>query len=44
MRVLRIGVPDLFTESGDPALLFQKYAMDAQSVAASVEKALRELI
>jgi transketolase len=44
MRVLRIGVPDVFTESGDPALLFQKYAMDAQSVAASVERALRELI
>jgi transketolase len=43
MPVLRIGVPDVFTESGDPALLFQKYAMDVQSVAARVEKALREL-
>ena len=43
MPVLRIGVPDVFTESGDPALLFQKYAMDAQSVATRVEAALREL-
>jgi transketolase len=41
--VLRIGVPDVFTESGDPALLFSKYAMDAQSVAARVEKALHKL-
>ena len=41
--ILRIGVPDVFTESGDPALLFQKYAMDAPSVAARVEKALQEL-
>ncbi len=40
--VLRIGVPDVFTESGDPALLFQKCGMDAASVAARVEKALKE--
>jgi transketolase len=44
MPLLRIGVPDVFTESGDPVLLFQKYAMDAQSVAARVEKVLRGLI
>jgi transketolase len=43
MPVLRIGVPDVFTESGDPALLFQKYSMDAQSVAARVENALQEM-
>jgi transketolase len=40
--VYRIGVPDVFTESGDPVLLFQKYAMDAPSVAIRIENFLRE--
>jgi transketolase len=40
--VLRIGVPDVFAESGEPSLLFNKYAMDAQSVSARVEKAFKE--
>ncbi len=40
LPVMRIGVPDVFAESGDPALLFKKYAMDAHSVAARVDEAL----
>jgi len=43
MSVLRIGVPDVFAESGDPASLFHKYAMDAPSVADRVENALKKL-
>ena len=39
--VLRIGVPDVFAESGDPLLLFNKYAMDAGSIAARVAAALK---
>jgi transketolase len=38
--VLRIGVPDVFAESGDPLLLFNKYAMDAGSIVARVAAAL----
>jgi transketolase len=43
MRLLRIGVPDCFAESGEPGVLFSKFGMDAQSVASRVEKALREI-
>jgi transketolase len=42
VRVLRIGVPDVFAESGDPALLFQKFGMDAASVSNRVERVLKE--
>jgi transketolase len=31
-RILRIGVPDQFSESGDPTLLFRKFGMDADSI------------
>jgi transketolase len=40
-RLLRIGVPDCFAESGDPEILFRKYGMDALSIASRVEKALQ---
>jgi len=40
--VLRIGVPDVFAESGEPSLLFHKYALDAGSIATKVEKAFKE--
>lgn len=42
-RVLRIGVPDTFAESGDPMLLFKKYQMDPDSIATRVEVALESL-
>jgi transketolase len=43
LPVLRIGVPDVFAESGDPASLFRKYAMDALSVADRVENVFKKV-
>jgi transketolase len=40
-RLLRIGIPDRFAESGDPALLFRKFGMDAASAARRITAALR---
>lgn len=35
-RVLRIGVPDVFAESGAPQELFRKFGMDAESVTSKI--------
>jgi transketolase len=42
-RILRIGVPDRFAESGPPGVLFSQFGMDAQSVASRVERALDDI-
>jgi transketolase len=39
-RVLRIGVPDSFSESGSPAELFHKFGMDADSIVTRIMSAL----
>jgi transketolase len=31
-KIIRIGVPDAFSESGDPQTLFQAFKMDAESI------------
>jgi transketolase len=40
--LIRIGVMDLFTESGDPKGLFKKYHMDAQYVFKSITQYLKK--
>ncbi len=40
VKVVRLGVPDTFAESGEPARLFEKYGLDARSVASRVENIL----
>jgi len=35
-RMLRIGIPDRFAESGDPTLLFKNFGMDAVSAAEKI--------
>lgn len=40
-RMLRIGVPDVFGESGSPADLYRKYGLDAEGIAKKVREFLR---
>lgn len=39
-RVIRVGFPDVFLESGDDESIFRKYGMDAEGIAATVRRAL----
>jgi len=39
-RLTRLGLPDVFGESGSPADLYRKYRLDAPGIAASVRDAL----
>jgi transketolase len=38
--VVRVGVPDTFTESGDPVELFKKYGMSAEHIVEAAHRAL----
>ena len=39
-RVIRVGFPDIFLESGDDELIFAKYGMDAEGIVSTVKRAL----
>ncbi|MBN2126814.1 MAG: transketolase family protein [Candidatus Diapherotrites archaeon] len=41
-KVVRIGVPDLFGESGKPKELWHKYGLDAESIMKTIELNLKE--
>ncbi len=41
-RVIRIGVPDLFGESGKPFELWKKYGLTAESIVKTIELNLKE--
>jgi len=41
-KLLRIGVRDTFTESGDPKLLYQKYNMDKDTVVEKIKKTINK--
>lgn len=41
-RLLRIGLPDVFGESGDPAELLAKFKLDAAGIADQVRRALKQ--
>ncbi len=39
-RVIRVGFPNVFLESGDDELIFRKYGMDASGIVEAVKRAL----
>lgn len=40
-RVVRVGFPDIYLESGDDELIFRKHGMDAEGIAAAVLRSLK---
>jgi len=41
-RIVRIGLPDVFGESGTPEALYKKYGFDAESLAKNIEAHLKK--
>jgi transketolase len=41
-KLIRIGLQDTFTESGDPKELFRKYELDAESISRKISQALHD--
>jgi 1-deoxy-D-xylulose-5-phosphate synthase len=44
MPVLRLGVPDVFTEHGDPAKILSSLGLDAAGIEASVRGRFADLL
>ena len=41
-KLVRVGVNDVFSESGKPTELYQKYGLDSKSIVKKVEVSLKE--
>lgn len=41
-KIIRIGLPDVFGESGTPEALYKKYGFDAESLAVKIESTLKK--
>jgi len=41
-KIIRIGLPDVFGESGTPEALYKKYGFDAESLAVKIESSLKK--
>lgn len=42
-KIVRIGLPDVFGESGTPEALYRKFGFDAESISLTVEKYLKNV-
>lgn len=42
-KIVRIGLPDVFGESGTPEALYRKFGFDAESISLTVEKYLKNI-